>query len=132
MTDIRSSLTKLVTSGIITNPLPPPVTGRDPTVPHAPALSLDLTDDEFKLAIKNGLRYFPSSVHRELAIEFGHELRTYGHIYMYRFRPIDVQLKAYPLDHYATKTKEGAAMIAMIMNNLDDRVAQYPQELGKI
>lgn len=54
-----------------------------------------------------------------------------GHIYMYRLRPTDVELRAYPIDYYETRTREGAAIIAMIMNNLDARVAQYPHELGR-
>jgi len=39
------------------------------------------------LAVRNALRYFPSSVHATLAAEFTDELQRYGHIYMYRFIP---------------------------------------------
>ena len=45
-----------------------------------------------QLALSNALRYFEPSLHAELAKEFAEELRTYGHIYMYRFLP-DVELR---------------------------------------
>ena len=51
----------------------------------------------FELALKNALRYFPSNLHPELAPEFYNELKTYGHIYMYRFRPTAYEMKAYDM-----------------------------------
>ena len=45
-----------------------------------------------QLAIRNALRYFPASVHKELGAEFAHELKEFGHIYMYRFMP-DIAMK---------------------------------------
>jgi hypothetical protein len=45
-------------------------------------------------ALKNALRYFPAGEHALLAPEFLYELETYGHIYMYRFRPRCVRFLA--------------------------------------
>ena len=47
---------------------------------------------------------------------------------MYRFRP-DYQMYARPIDEYPAKSKQAAAIMAMIQNNLDYRVAQHPHEL---
>uniref|UniRef100_A0A670IY51 Urocanate hydratase 1 n=1 Tax=Podarcis muralis TaxID=64176 RepID=A0A670IY51_PODMU len=81
-----------------------------------------------QLALKNALRYFPSSFHEVLAPEFAKELRDYGHIYMYRFCP-RIEMRAYPIQEYPCKTIQAAAIMHMIMNNLDPAVAQFPQEL---
>ena len=62
------------------------------------------------MALKNALRYFPASLHKELGKEFLDELRKYGHIYMHRFRPISYEMKAYPIDCYPAKLKECAAI----------------------
>jgi len=78
--------------------------------------------------LQNALRYFPSSCHQTLAPEFAQELREYGHIYMYRFRP-DIEMRAYPIDDYPARNRQAAAIMLMIMNNLDPRVAQFPHEL---
>lgn len=40
-----------------------------------------------------------------------------------------VSLRAYPVEEYPCVSKAAAAVIHMIMNNLDPRVAQFPQEL---
>ncbi|RMX52942.1 hypothetical protein pdam_00010933 [Pocillopora damicornis] len=80
------------------DPLPPP-RERDNSVPHAPVRTVNLTADERRLALQNALRYFPHTCHCVLAPEFAAELRQYGHIYMYRFRP-DIQMRAYPIDEY--------------------------------
>lgn len=114
-------------AGIPLDPLPAP-RPRDPSVPHAPVRVPKLTPEEKKLALKNALRYFPSSVQSELASEFAKELEDYGHIYMYRFRPL-IPMKAYPIDQYPAKCKHAAAIMHMIMNNLDPQVAQFPHEL---
>ncbi|XP_023960757.1 urocanate hydratase isoform X1 [Chrysemys picta bellii] len=102
--------------------------GRKKGVPHAPVRTPNLTAQEEKLALQNALRYFPPEVHKELALEFAEELKLYGHIYMYRFCPA-IEMRAYPIEEYPCKTKSAAAIMHMIMNNLDPSVAQFPQEL---
>ena len=94
----------------------------------APKRKEILSIEEKKLAIKNALRYFPIAWHQELAKEFAEELQTYGRIYMHRFKP-DYKIYARPINHYPAKTKEGAAIMLMIQNNLDPAVAQHPEEL---
>ncbi len=37
--------------------------------------------------------------------------------------------RAYPIDEYPAHTRHAAAIMHMIMNNLDPHVAQFPQEL---
>ena len=100
----------------------------DKTVPHAPIRPQVLSESEKVLAVSNALRYFPKDWHRELADEFLTELESYGHIYMYRFRP-DYEMYARPIAEYEANTPEAAAMMLMIQNNLDPRVAQFPHEL---
>ncbi len=100
----------------------------DETVPHAPIRPQVLSESEKVLAVSNALRYFPKDWHQELAEEFLTELERYGHIYMYRFRP-DYEMYARPIYEYEAKTREAAAMMLMIQNNLDPRVAQFPHEL---
>lgn len=125
--DVTTPL-KWLTKGIPLDPMPG-TKKRDPSLPHAPAISLNMTPEETELAIRNSLRYFPQEHHAMLRPEFQKELSCYGHIYMYRFMPEMLEMKAYPIEMYESKTKEGAAIMAMIMNNLDHRVAQFPQEL---
>ena len=100
----------------------------DKTVPHAPIRPQVLSESEKVLAVTNALRYFPKDWHQELADEFLSELESYGHIYMYRFRP-DYEMYARPIAEYEANTPEAAAMMLMIQNNLDPRVAQFPHEL---
>ena len=100
----------------------------DKTVPHAPIRPQVLSESEKVLAVSNALRYFPKDWHQELAEEFLAELEEYGHIYMYRFRP-DYEMYARSISEYEAKTPEAAAMMLMIQNNLDPRVAQFPHEL---
>ena len=100
----------------------------DPNVNHAPKRKDILTVEEKKLAIKNALRYFPKEWHEILAPEFKEELEKYGRIYMYRFRP-DYEMYARPIDEYPYKSKQAAAIMLMIQNNLDPKVAQHPHEL---
>jgi urocanate hydratase len=95
---------------------------------RAPRRKDILTSEEKKLAIRNALRYFPASWHGELAAEFLDELNRYGRIYMYRFKP-DYALYARPIDEYPAKSRQAAAIMLMIQNNLDPRVAQHPMEL---
>ncbi|XP_060691281.1 urocanate hydratase [Hemiscyllium ocellatum] len=114
-------------SGLSLQP-PPPNRGRTSSLPHAPVRTPNLTLDEEKVALRNALRYFPSNLHSLLAPEFATELREFGHIYMYRFCP-QIDMRAYPISQYPCKTKAAAAIMHMIMNNLDPHVAQFPQEL---
>lgn len=100
----------------------------DKNINHAPKRKDILTEKEKVLAIKNALRYFPERHHAVLAKEFAEELRTYGRIYMYRFRP-DYEMYARPIDEYPARSRQAAAIMAMIQNNLDYRVAQHPHEL---
>ncbi len=100
----------------------------DPSINHAPKRKDILSDKEKVLAIKNALRYFPERHHKLLAKEFAEELHKYGRIYMYRFRP-SYDMYARPIDEYPAKSRQAAAIMAMIQNNLDPRVAQHPHEL---
>lgn len=102
--------------------------GYDEHVNHAPKRKDILTAEEKKLALKNALRYFDKSFHAELIEEFKEELDLYGRIYMYRFRP-DYEMYARPINQYPAKSKHAAAIMLMIMNNLDPKVAQHPHEL---
>uniref|UniRef100_A0AC34Q2F6 Urocanate hydratase n=1 Tax=Panagrolaimus sp. JU765 TaxID=591449 RepID=A0AC34Q2F6_9BILA len=97
-------------------------------VPHAPPRIVPLNRDEKILAIKNALRYVPVNHHQFLAKEFAEELKKYGHIYAFRFMP-KYHLKAVPIDSIPAKSRQAAAIILMILNNLDPEVAQFPQEL---
>ncbi len=106
----------------------PPARPLDPSVPHAPKRKDILTTEEKKLALKNALRYFDPKHHATLAPEFAQELRDFGRIYMYRFRPVE-PMHARPIDHYPAKSKQAAAIMLMIQNNLDPAVAQHPHEL---
>ena len=47
---------------------------------------------------------------------------------MYRFIP-SIDMRAYPISCYPCETPASAAIMLMIMNNLDPRIAQYPHEL---
>lgn len=106
----------------------PPAREYDPEVNHAPRRKHILTPDEERLALRNALRYFPASLHAELAPEFARELRDYGRIYMYRFRPT-YEMYARPVEEYPARSRQAAAIMMMIQNNLDPRVAQHPHEL---
>ena len=100
----------------------------DPDINHAPKRKDILTPEEKRLALRNALRYFPQHLHATLAKEFADELRRYGRIYMYRYRP-DYDIHARPIDDYPHRSREAAAIMLMIQNNLDPRVAQHPHEL---
>ena len=106
----------------------PEVKAYDPEINHAPKRKDILTPDEKVLALKNALRYFPERHHAVLAREFADELHKYGRIYMYRFRP-SYEMYARPVDEYPARSHQAAAIMAMIQNNLDPRVAQHPHEL---
>ncbi len=106
----------------------PPSRPRDPDVSHAPVRKDILTPQEKKLAIRNALRYFDNTHHTILAKEFAEELKQYGRIYMYRFRP-SYKIMARPMNEYPHKSEHAAAIMLMISNNLDEAVAQHPHEL---
>ena len=116
-----------ILAGIPQNRLPEPKP-YDKTINHAPKRKDILTAEEKVLALKNALRYFPAKFHAELAPEFAQELKDYGRIYMYRFRP-SYDIYARPIDEYPCRSRQAAAIMAMIQNNLDPRVAQHPHEL---
>ncbi|MBQ9410017.1 MAG: urocanate hydratase, partial [Bacteroidales bacterium] len=100
----------------------------DTEINHAPKRKDILSPEEKVLALKNALRYFPEALHAQLAPEFAQELKDYGRIYMYRYRP-SYKMYARPIDEYPAKSRQAAAIMAMIQNNLDPRVAQHPHEL---
>ena len=95
---------------------------------HAPKRKDVLSIEEKKLAIRNALRYFPKHWHLELSKEFAEELKSYGRIYMYRFKP-DYEIYARPINEYPAETMQAAGIMLMIQNNLDPAVAQHPEEL---
>ena len=116
-----------ILAGIPQDRLPEPKP-YDKAINHAPKRKDILTAEEKVLALKNALRYFPAKFHAELAPEFAKELKDYGRIYMYRFRP-SYDMYARPIDEYPCRSRQAAAIMAMIQNNLDPRVAQHPHEL---
>ena len=95
---------------------------------RAPKRKDILSIEEKQLAIKNALRYFPKEWHKQLATEFANELKEFGRIYMYRFKP-DYKIFARPISEYPAKTQQAAAIMLMIHNNLNPDVAQHPEEL---
>ena len=100
----------------------------DTEINHAPKRKDILTPEQKKLALRNALRYFPKKLHAALAPEFAEELKKYGRIYMYRYRP-KYEMYARPIDEYPARSRQAAAIMLMIQNNLDPRVAQHPHEL---
>ena len=114
------------------NPLPlnplPELEPRSLDVPHAPKRNPNLTIQEEKIALKNSLRYFPKELHVLLGKEFYNELKDYGHIYMYRFKP-KWRFSPYPFEVFPAKTNQAKCIIHNIWNNLSREVAQFPEEL---
>jgi urocanate hydratase len=106
----------------------PEIPAYDRNVNHAPNRKDILTREEKKLAIENALRYFKPEHHRVLLPEFKEELERFGRIYMYRFRPA-YEMYARPIEEYPAKSKQAAAIMLMIQNNLNHEVAQHPHEL---
>ena len=102
----------------------------DPSASHAPRRVVEgvLSEKEKVLAVQNALRYFPPAWHPELAAEFAEELKRYGRIYMHRFRP-DYAMYARPITDYPHRSRQAAAIMLMIQNNLDPKVAKHPHEL---
>ncbi len=107
---------------------PPQPKSWDPSVNHAPNRKEILNFEEKKLALKNALRYFPKKDHDILAPEFAEELKRYGRIYMYRYRP-DYEITARSIYDFPHKSLQAAAIMLMLSNNLDYAVAQHPHEL---
>jgi urocanate hydratase len=106
----------------------PSIKPYETAINHAPKRKEILSQTEKELAIKNALRYFDKKHHAVLAIEFAEELKQYGRIYMYRFRP-DYKMYARPISEYPGKCEQAKAIMLMIQNNLDYAVAQHPHEL---
>ncbi len=100
----------------------------DNSVSHAPKRKDILSVEDKKLALQNALRYFPKEQHAQLLPEFAQELKDYGRIYMYRLRP-HYAMHARHIDEYPHRSKQAAAIMMMIQNNLDPAVAQHPHEL---
>lgn len=100
----------------------------DSSVSHAPKRKEILNSEEKKLALRNALRYFKPEWHPILAPEFMQELKDFGRIYMYRFRPT-YRMYARPIEEYPAKSKQAASIMLMIQNNLDYAIAQHPHEL---
>ena len=106
----------------------PKLEPRDEKISHAPVRVDLLSDDEKKLAIANALRYFDKKHHSALAPEFAGELKKYGRIYMYRFRP-KYTITARSIHDFPYRSIQAAAIMLMLSNNLDDTIAQHPHEL---
>jgi urocanate hydratase len=100
----------------------------DHSINHAPKRRLILSREEKLLALGNALRYFEKRHHELLAPEFASELIEHGRIYMHRFRPA-YEIKARNIFDYPHKSRQAAAIMLMISNNLDNAVAQHPHEL---
>ena len=98
------------------------------SVNHAPRRKEILSESERELALRNALRYFDVKHHELLLPEFAEELKTYGRIYMYRFRP-NYEIYARPISEYPGKCEQAKSIMLMIQNNLDPAVAQHPHEL---
>jgi len=106
----------------------PPKQTRDPELNHAPRRKDILTPEEKKLAIRNALRYVPKGHHAALVKEFAAELDAYGRIYMYRYKPA-YAISARSIDAFPYKSLQAGAIMVMLSNNLDQVVAQHPDEL---
>ncbi len=106
----------------------PTIPQYDSGINRAPKRKDILSREEKKLAVRNALRYFPKSFHPTLAPEFGQELEKCGRIYMHRFRP-SYKIHARTIEDYPHQSKQAAAIMLMLSNNLDHAVAQHPHEL---
>ncbi|RMF30647.1 MAG: urocanate hydratase [Bacteroidetes bacterium] len=128
MTQRLTDFQRAILQGI-PDELPPPKP-YDPEVSHAPKRVIEgvLSEKEKRLAVRNALRYFHPRHHAVLAPEFAEELERYGRIYMYRFRP-DYPMHARPITAYPARCRQAAAIMLMIQNNLDPKVAKHPHEL---
>ncbi len=109
-------------------PVLPPFQPLDALVSHAPVRVSELSDDEKRLALRNALRYFDAEHHATLLPVFAEELRQFGRIYMHFLRPRHA-IYSRPIHHYPAQTPQAAAIMLMIQNNLDNKVAKHPHEL---
>ena len=131
MIDGAKIISKEMFSKLILEGIPKELPGLkqyDPLINHAPKKKDILNQEEKILAVRNALRYFSKKYHPILAKEFAEELKTYGRIYMHRFRP-DYEIKAKHFSAYPHKSKQAACIMLMLQNNLDIAVAQHPHEL---
>jgi len=122
LTEFQSAIKQGISANL-PQPLP-----YDTDVNHAPIRKDILSESDKKLAVRNALRYFDVQNHTVLAKEFADELKKYGRIYMFRFRP-RYAMFARPIDQYPAQCQQAAAIMMMIQNNLDPAVAQHPHEL---
>jgi urocanate hydratase len=122
LTDFRNAIAQGIPDML------PDMQAFDKEVNHAPVRKDILIATEKQLAVRNALRYFDKKFHAILAPEFAEELKSYGRIYMYRFRP-QYAMHARPIGEYPAKCTQSAAIMLMIQNNLDPAVAQHPHEL---
>ena len=122
MKDFKDEILKGIPSKL------PPKKKFDTKLSHAPKRKDILNREEKKLAIRNALRYFPKKLHKELSQEFSDELKKYGRIYMYRYRP-EYEIKARHYEDFPHKSKQAAGIMMMLSNNLDYAIAQHPHEL---
>jgi urocanate hydratase len=122
LSDFKKSIKEVIPAVL------PPLKPYDKTINHAPKRKDILNREEKKLAVRNALRYFDKMHHPVLALEFKNELETFGRIYMYRFRP-EYKIFARSIDEFPHNSKQAAAIMLMLSNNLDDAVAQHPHEL---
>jgi urocanate hydratase len=122
----KESFQKMILEGIPAE-LPAPKFFQE-GINRAPKRKDILSTSEKKLALRNALRYLPEHLHAALAPEFMDELKEYGRIYMYRYKP-DYEIYARPIDWYPAKSQQAASIMLMIQNNLDPAVAQHPYEL---
>lgn len=106
----------------------PKVKPYNPELNHAPKRKNILSQNEKILAVQNALRYFDPAFHPVLAEEFANELMEYGRIYMYRFKP-EYTITARKLTDFPHQSTAAAAIMLMLSNNLDNAVAQHPDEL---
>ncbi len=95
---------------------------------RAPDRGFRLNKEQTRIALKNALRYIPEQHHSLLVPEFLEELKTFGRIYGYRFRPKG-SIQPHPIDDYKSACLAGKAFQLMIDNNLSFDVALYPYEL---
>lgn len=122
MTDFASAIRQGVPTTMVE---PPPEAEGIDRAPRRPSV---LVPGEEALALANALRYFPASMHEALAPELARELKEDGRIYMRRFRP-HYPMHARPISAYPARSRQAAAIMLMIQNNLDPAVAQHPYEL---
>lgn len=106
----------------------PPMPKFEEGIRRAPDRGYTLSKEQTKVALKNALRYIPKKFHAALLPEFLQELKTYGRIYGYRFRP-QGRIYGKPIDSYKGRCLAGKAFQVMMDNNLDFEVALYPYEL---